>query len=266
MKKTVGISLLACGLLLAGCGNESAKETASKQEETKATSGSGENSQVQEELKAKIVDEASYVKYDADIDFTTASYFAVVENTSKVPVDITEMTVTFTDKEGTVIGTNESSSIWMSPQVLKPGQKTYVSTDLDIDVPADQFGKAELNVTPMPTTDTVKSLPIEGDSGTFNGNTLHVDGKVKNTSKKQTDYITVAAAIYTMDDKFIGTTYGQVDSPLNADASVGFETWNDDIPAAKVPQQFNYEVLAYMYPSMEQEGVMGEDGDGEVTE
>ncbi|MED3974630.1 FxLYD domain-containing protein [Priestia megaterium] len=266
MKKVAGIALLSCGLLLAGCGNETAKETSTKQEETKTTSGSGENSQVQEELKAKIVDEASYVKYDADIDFTTASYFAVVENTSKVPVDITETTVTFLDKEGTVIGTNDSSAVWVSPQVLKPGQKTYLSTDLDIDVPADQFGKAELNVTPMPTTDTVKDLPIEGDSGTFNGNTLHVDGKVKNTSKNQTDYITMAAAIYTMDDKFVGTTYGQVDSPLNAGASVGFETWNDTIPAANVPKQFKYEVLAYMYPSKDQEGVMGEDGDGEVTE
>ncbi|MGR9544823.1 hypothetical protein [Priestia megaterium] len=57
-----------------------------------------------------------------------------------------------------------------------------------------------------------------------------------------------------------------MDPPLNAGASVGFETWNDKIPADKVPDQFDYEVLAYMYPSYDQEeGVAGEGGDGEVT-
>jgi hypothetical protein len=267
MKKAFGLTLLACGLLLTGCGNEKASTTNQAQEETKGTEGEGANSsQPQEELKAKIVDQVSYVFTDPYMETTTASYFAVVQNKSKVPVDITEMTVTFLDKQGTVLATEESSSIWTSPQILKPGQKTYLSADTDLDIPVDQFGKAELNVTPTYTNDTVKELPIEGDSGKYDG-TMYVNGKVKNTTKKQTDYITVAAALYSKDGKFIGTTYGQVDSPLNAGASVGFETWSDKIPADKVPDQFDYEVLAYMYPSYDQkEGVAGEGGDGEVTE
>ncbi|NGY75656.1 hypothetical protein F6Y02_02645 [Bacillus megaterium] len=52
-------------MLLAGCGNEKISTTNQAQEETKGTTGEGANSsQPQEELKAKIVDQVSYVFTD----------------------------------------------------------------------------------------------------------------------------------------------------------------------------------------------------------
>ncbi|NGY79992.1 hypothetical protein F6Y02_36530 [Bacillus megaterium] len=81
MKKSFGLTLLAFGMLLAGCGNEKISTTNQAQEETKGTTGEGANSsQPQEELKAKIVDQVSYVFTDPYAETTTASYFAVVQN------------------------------------------------------------------------------------------------------------------------------------------------------------------------------------------
>ncbi|MGE6894488.1 FxLYD domain-containing protein [Priestia flexa] len=239
------IGLFAAGIL-AGCGQETVSDKP-KEAVEKATE-STEKEVKEAEVKFDLTGEASYPIYNDVMEETNVSYFAEITNTGEVPIDVTDANVTFTDKEGTVIGTSDSSNVWASPHVVEPGKKAYLSTDATIDGTVDTYGKGELTLAPVEAIDAVEELPIEGNTGKVD-KYIYINGKVTNTTNQDTDYVTIAAGIYGKDGKFVGSTYGQIDTLLKPDASVGFESNAFEIPYENIPPEFDYEVLAYTYPS-----------------
>ena len=273
MKKSLGIALISCGLLLSGCGKE---ETVSKEEQVEqakqAVRDSFDAEQAEQErqakenakIKIKTVDEVNYPFYDDIMEVNSVYYAAIIENTSKKTVDVSEISLAFLDKKGTVIGSGDSSSVWVSPSVLKPGQKAYVLNESEINSAVEDYDKTEVTFSPEITEERAKKLPIEGESVDGDEDTIFLNGKVTNTSDVPTDYITIAAALYDKNDKFVGVTYGQVQDTLNPKNSVAFQTDAHNFTGHIKGELDRYEVFAYMYKWPE--GTAGEGGDGEVTE
>ncbi|TYR81128.1 hypothetical protein FZC66_04490 [Priestia megaterium] len=232
--------------LLAGCGQETASDTPKK--EVGQTKGTADSEVKEAKVRFDVTGEASYPMYSDVLEKTSVSYFAEITNTGDVPIDVTDATVTFMDKDGTVIGTADSSNVWASPRVVEPGKKSYLSTNEDIDGTVETYDKGELTLAPVEAIDAVEELPIEGNTGKVD-TYIYVNGKVKNTTNIDTDYVTIAAGIYSKDGKFIGSTYGQIDTLLKPGSSVGFESNAFEIPYENIPPEFDYEVLAYTYPS-----------------
>jgi hypothetical protein len=248
MKLKLLTSVLTLGILLVGCGNEAVNDASKEKEKTEQTVGSSQKEVKEAEMSFDVTGEVSYPIYNDVMEETNVSYFAEITNTGDVPLDVTDANVTFTDKDGTVIGTSDSSNVWASPHIVEPGKKAYLSTSETIDGTVDTYGKGELTLAPVEAIDAVEELPIEGNSGKVD-TYIYINGKVKNTTETETDYVTIAAGIYDKDGKFVGATYGQVDTLLKPGASVGFESNAFEIPYENIPPEFDYEVLAYTYPS-----------------
>lgn len=261
------IGTLAFGLLLAGCGKDEAvdktvNESSSSVHETQEQAQAEEAAKQNAKIKISTVDEVNYAHYDNIMDENSVYHAAVIKNDSKETVDVSSISIAYLDKKGTVVGSDDSS-VWVSPKVLKPGQKAYVMDEAGIDVPFEQYGKTEVTISPEVTEERAKNLPIEGEALSGDEDTIFLKGKVKNISDTPTDYITVAAALYDVNDKFVGVTYGQVQDTLNPKNSIVFQTDSYNFTAHLKNDLSHYEVLAYMYKWPE--GTAGEDGDGEAT-
>lgn len=242
MKKILG-SLLALGLL-AGCGNEKVSETPKEEENVAAV----EKEEKPVKLSVDIVDEASYT-YEDDTELM-GNYSAVIENKSDIPVDVSNITVTYENNDGNVIGSSTNSTVWVSPHVIEPGQKAYVMNETDLPIASsDDFKSAEMTVTPKETTEKAIELPIEGALLTADDNSvfLRMLGKVKNTSDTPLDHVTIAAAIYDKNDKFVTVSYGQVQETFNPNQSVPFQTDSPWQNFGKLQEPERYEIFAYMY-------------------
>ncbi|MEH7087445.1 hypothetical protein ICR95_20985 [Priestia megaterium] len=262
MKKIVGVTLLACGLLLAGCGNETAKETASKQEP--------KNETTQKEVKSEDIKitnkEETYYTYDDDYTGEKqASYSATIKNESKENIDVSAINITYLDKKGHVIGSSDDSTAWVSPSVLAPGKIAHIRNQIDLD-PEDELGKAEMTISPEVTDVKVVELPVTGEMLDANEDEtfLVLRGQVKNNTKEATNDITIGAAVYDKNNKFLTTLYGQIGDTLNPGQKVAFEANSPFLNFNKMTQPNNYEFFAYKY--VYPEGTAGEGGDGEVTE
>jgi len=271
MKKVAGIALLSCGLLLAGCGNQVSKEEDTKEAKQEAVKNYFDAKQAEEEreakenakIKIKTVDEVNYAHYDNIMEVNSVYYASIIQNTSKKTVDVETISVAFLDKKGTVIGSSDSS-VWVSPTVLKPGQKAYVMTEGDINAPVEDYDKTEVTFSPEITDERAKKLPIEGLSIDNDEDTIFINGKVTNTTDVPTDYVTIGAALYNDKGKFVGVSYGQVQDMLNPKNSMVFQTDSYNFAAQIDGLVKNYEIFAYTYKWPE--GTAGEGGDGEVTE
>ncbi|WP_281998698.1 FxLYD domain-containing protein [Priestia flexa] len=271
MKKKLLIGTVAFGLLLAGCGkDEAADKTVKANGSSSGVNKTQEQAEMSDEeiakrnakIKISIVDEVNYPHYDNIMDENSVYHAAIIKNDSKETVDVSSISIAYLDKNGTVVGSDDSS-VWVSPSLLKPGQKAYVMDEAGIDVPFEEYGKTEVTISPEITEERAKNLPIEGEALSGDEDTIFLKGKVKNTSDIPTDYITVAAALYDVNDKFVGVTYGQVQDTLNPDNSKAFQTDSYNFTAHTKNDLSHYEILAYMYKWPE--GTAGEDGDGEVT-
>lgn len=256
------IGTLAFGLLLAGCGkneavdktvNESSSSVHKTQEQAEAQAQAQADYMAEQNAKVKLTNKehVSYTYHDEDMDETKANYSAVIQNDSKKTVDVSEINIAYLDKKGIVIGSSTSSSVWVSPKILMPGQKAYINAEADISVVSpDEFAKAEMTISPEITDSKNKELPIDGEAMAKHSDTIiGLNGKVKNTTKKPTDYITIGAAFYDKDNKLVTVTYGQVDSALNPGQSIPFTTDSPDLNLENITVPTHYEMFAYMYPS-----------------
>lgn len=261
------IGTLAFGLLLAGCGKDEAVDTTAdktsngvhktqEQVQSQAEKEAKENAKI----KIKAVEETSHSFYDEIMEQNSVYYAAVIQNDSKKVVDVSSISIAFLDKQGTVMG-SASSSVWISPEVLEPGQKAYISTTNEISGKPENYEEAKLTVSPEITERRTKALPISGVALDSDESNIYVKGMVKNTSKNPTDYITIAAALYSADKKFVGVAYGQVQDTLNPDNSEAFTTDTPNLNGVDRPA--NYEMDAFMYEWPKE--TAGENGDGEVT-
>ena len=262
MKKAIGISLLACGLLLAGCGNEPAKETASKPEPKQEA--------VKKEVKPediKITNKEE-IYYTYDDDYTgekQASYSATIKNDSKENIDVSAINITYFDKQGNVIGSSDDSTAWVSPSVLAPGKIAHVQNQIDMN--ADyELGKAEMTISPEVTDVKVVELPMSNEALDANEDQtfIFMRGQVKNDTKEATDDISIGAAVYDKNNNFLTTLYGQIGDTLNPGQKMSFKAESPFLNFNKMTQPDHYEFFAYKY--VYPEGTAGEGGDGEVTE
>lgn len=262
MKKMLGVTLLSFGLALAGCSNDTEKETT-----TKPTTNN-ENKVDKEEIinneNLKITNKNEVFHTFNNEGEKKANYSAIIQNDSKEVVDVSEISVTYLNKDGSVVGSTVDSTAWVSPSVLKPGEKAYVSNETDIK-PTDEVDKVEMSITPEPTVERAKEIPVTGEVLDVSGeNTfMSLTGQVENTTKKQTNNGTVAVAIYDKDDNLITTAYGQLDT-MNPGQKVPFEAQSPYLNFNTVTKPDHYEFFAYSYEYPE--GTAGEGGDGEVTE
>jgi len=272
INKVLGITLLSCSLLLAGCGNQVSKEEETKEAKQEAVKNYFDAKQAEEEreakenakIKIKTVDEVNYAHYDNIMEENSVYYASIIQNDSNKVVDVTEISLTYLDKKGTVIGSGDSSSVWVSPTVLKPGQKAYVLNESEINAPVEDYDKTEVTFSPEITDERAKKLPIEGLSIDNDEDNIFINGKVTNTTDVPTDYVTIGAALYDDKGKFVGVSYGQVQDTLNPKNSMAFQTDSYNFAAQIDGDIKKYDIFAYTYKWPE--GVAGEGGDGEVTE
>ncbi|MHC8969205.1 FxLYD domain-containing protein [Priestia aryabhattai] len=271
MKKKMLIGTLAFGMLLAGCGKEQAtdktvNETSNgvhktqEQAESQAQAQAEEAAKQNANIKLKTVEQTSHSFYDEIMEQNSVYYAAVIQNNSKEIVDVSSLSIAFLDKKGTVMG-SASSSVFISPEVLEPGQKAYISTTSEISGKPENYGEAKLTVSPEITERRTKVLPISGVALDSDESNIFVKGMVKNTSKNPTDYITIAAALYSEDKKFVGVAYGQVQSTLNPNNSVAFTTVTPNLNGIDRPANYAMDAFMYEWPKE----TSGNDGDGEVT-
>lgn len=263
MKKMLGVTLLSCGLALAGCSNDTEKETT-----TKPTTNNEQQVDKKEEVKPenlKITNNNEvFHTYESDGE-KKANYSAIIQNDSKEIVDVSEINVTYLNKDGTVIGSTVDSTAFASPSVLKPGQKAYIINETDLS-PTDEVDKVEMTITPDITAERATELPVSGEvldvneSNTF----MFLRGQVKNTTKAPADDVSVGVAIYDKNDNLITTAYGQVQDTVNPGQKIPFEAQSPFLNFNTVTEPDHYEFFAYSYKYPE--GTAGEDGDGEVTQ
>lgn len=263
MKKMLGVTLLSFGLALAGCSNETGKETTTKPTTTNENKVDKKEEVKPEDLKITNKNEVFHT-YESDGE-KKANYSAIIQNDSKEIVDVSEINVTYLNKDGTVIGSTVDSTAFASPSVLKPGQKAYIINETDIKS-TDEVDKVELAVTPDITAERATELPVSGEVLDVNeDNTfMSLTGQVKNTTKTPADDVSVGVAIYDKNDNLITTAYGQVQDTVNPGQKIPFEAQSPFLNFNTVTQPDHYEFFAfsYKYP----EGTAGEGGDGEVTE
>lgn len=264
MKKMLGVTLLSCGLALAGCSNDTEKETTTKPTTTNENKVDKKEEEVTpENLKITNKDEVFHT-YESDGE-KKVNYSAIIQNDSKEIVDVSEINVTYLNKDGTVIGSTVDSTAFASPSVLKPGQKAYIINETDIN-PTDDVDKVELAVTPDITAERATELPVSGEVLDVNEDNTFISltGQVKNTTKTPADNVDVGVAIYDKNDNLITTAYGQVQDTVNPGQKLPFEAQSPFLNFNTVTQPDHYEFFAYSYKYPE--GTAGEDGDGEVTE
>jgi hypothetical protein len=263
MKKLFGVALLSFGLALAGCSNDPEKETTTKPTTTNEQQGDKKEEAKPENLKITNKDEVFHT-YESDGE-KKVNYSAIIQNDSKEIVDVSEINVTYLNKDGTVIGSTVDSTAFASPSVLKPGQKAYIINETDIK-PTDEVDKVELAVTPDITAERATELPVSGEVLDVNEDNTFISltGQVKNTTKTPADDVSVGVAIYDKNDNLITTAYGQVQDTVNPGQKLPFEAQSPFLNFNTVTQPDHYEFFAfsYKYP----EGTAGEGGDGEVTE
>jgi len=263
MKKLFGVTLLSFGLALAGCSNDSEKETTTKPTTTNEQQGDKKEEVKPENLKITNKDEVFHT-YESDGE-KKVNYSAIIQNDSKEIVDVSEINVTYLNKDGNVIGSTVDSTAFASPSVLKPGQKAYIINETDIN-PTDDVDKVELAVTPDITAERATELPVSGEVLDVNEDNTFISltGQVKNTTKTPADNVDVGVAIYDKNDNLITTAYGQVQDTVNPGQKLPFEAQSPFLNFNTVTQPDHYEFFAfsYKYP----EGTAGEGGDGEVTE
>ncbi|MDR0128705.1 FxLYD domain-containing protein [Priestia megaterium] len=263
MKKMLGVTLLSCGLALAGCSNDTEKETTTKPTTTNEQQGDKKEEVKPENLKIVNKDEVFHT-YENDGE-KQVNYSAIIQNKSKETVDVSEINITYLNKDGTVIGSTVDSTAFASPSVLKPGQKAYIINQTDLK-PTDEVDKVEMTITPEITAERATELPVSGEVLDVNeDNTfMFLRGQVKNTTKTPADDVSVGVAIYDKNDNLITTAYGQVQDTVNPGQKLPFEAQSPFLNFNTVTQPDHYEFFAYSYKYPE--GTAGEGGDGEVTE
>lgn len=238
-------------LMLIGC--ESKMDKSPNEDKVIQQQASGKNVEkmpTEQRPSLKTEEETSYILYNSDIHHNAISYFAVIKNESGKSLDVSQINISYTDKDGDVIGSNDSSSIHVSPYILKPGQRGYVSAEINVDVAYNKYGSASMTVSPVITSGKVKSLPIDKHwMKTEDNHIVYLNGKTKNTTDKPLECITVGAAIYGNNDEFIGTTFDSKKITLNPGQSISFESISPKISDQDLSKVKRYEVRAYAYSS-----------------
>lgn len=245
------VGAFASILMLIGCGSKIEKSsTEDKIVQQKASVKNVEKIQDGQRPSLKTEEETSYILYNSDIHHNTISYFAVIKNESEKSLDVSQINISYTDKDGDVIGNNDSSSIHVSPYILESGQRGYVSAETNVDVAYNKYGNVNMKVSPVITSGKVKSLPIDKHwMKTEDNNIVYLGGTTRNTTDKPLKYITVGAAIYGNNDEFIGTTFDSKKIMLNPDQSISFESTSPKISDKDLSKVKRYEVRTYAYSS-----------------
>jgi hypothetical protein len=201
-------------------------------------------------VSLKTEEETSYILCNSDIHHNAISYFAVIKNESERSLDVSKIKISYTDRDGDVIGSNDSSSIHVSPYILEPGQRGYVSAETNVDVAYNKYGTVHMTVSPVITSGKVKRLLIDKHwMKTEDNNIVYLNGKTKNTTNKPLEYVTVGAAIYGNNDEFIGTTFDSKKVSLNPGQSMSFQSISPKISDKDLSKVKRYEVRAYAYPN-----------------
>jgi hypothetical protein len=250
-------SLFAVGLalcfVLSACGE---KTTGAP---TETTTAEGENyddpsivteEQEKELKKVKVTDEKSYSFIEPILEENAASAYAVITNNSEYDVDLSEITVTFKKKDGTVAYVAESGEIDVAPYILKPKQKAYMSVGVTLDIKPEEYGEADIKLAPTIAIDEVETLPTEKGTLEPGENKVYVKGIVKNDSKENVDVFFIGAGLYDAQGEFLATTFLHGDTPLSPKDKVGFESYTPDLPTEIVNKVKEYKVSASYYPEI----------------
>lgn len=256
--KKFGLSVLALalGFTLTACGEKKTTETA-----TETTTAEGENyddpslaleAQEKDFKKVKVTEQKSYSSIDPYTEETDVSAHAIIENKSELPMDLSEVTVTFKKKDGTVAYVAESHEVYMAPYILKPGEKGYVSVDTPLDIDPQELGDTDIKISPTVAIDDVKSLETEKETLNPEENRLSIKGIVKNNLDETVDDgPSIGAALYDAEGNFLATIVDGSDTPLSPGDSVGFDAYTVDLPAEVVQKVDSYKVSAIHYIDIE---------------
>lgn len=242
MKRALSILALSTIILAACNGNGATQKTKQKP----APEEEHAQDMPSQEVNVEVVEQKSYAFVDESSDSPTLSTFAVIKNTSEIPVDISMTSVDYFDKEGGVLGKSEQGT-QPSPYILEPGEIGYVEVWEPADV-RDTFGEAKVNVSAYSAAFDIAVLPTEkidikiDDSGSWTD--LKITGVVKNETKTEAKGADIAAALYDKDGKFLAVMEGSVEDVIAPGQSVAFELHNPEFPGDVMKQVAKAKVIA----------------------
>lgn len=248
------VALLLC-FILSACGSsqESATDTTNDSTDTTDTNNQGENYEDPEKelKKVKVTEEKSYSFIEPILEENAASSYAVIENNSEYNVDLSEITVTFKKKDGTVAYVAESNEVYVAPYILKPKQKAYMSVGVNLDIDPKDFGGADIKLSPAVSVDDVKTLSTEKETLDPIDNEVYVKGIAKNNTKDNIDVFFIGAGLYDEQGNFLASTFLHADTPLSPGDKVGFESYTPDLPTEVIQKVKTYKVSGSYYPDPE---------------
>lgn len=250
------INICILSIALAACSEKELSDgkRLSSKENNESSQIKSEPNQIAD-VEITTINQVSYA-FQSILDSNKVSFSAIVKNETNETIKLDKIVITYTDKEGKVVGIS-SGLTYAAPYILKPGQISYIQSDDTIDVTPDQFGKAELLITPeIVRNNKVEMINIENDKMIVeNGNDeeklygrVSIKGMVINNSKGIADITLIGAALYDENDTFLGTTFGSTESMLKPAQSVGFDTSSNDMPQDVLAKVKKYEVNASYYP------------------
>ncbi|MBU8852920.1 hypothetical protein C2I27_19350 [Priestia megaterium] len=253
MRKLSFLMLLLFGTIFSGCSNLEL-QTSDEEYTDEDTSTEEVDTELNENPKLKTTDEVSYAtktEFSKDV-----QHYAVIKNTGEVTADLSNVVITYTGKDGSVIAMDEVP--YIAPYILKPNQEAYVMSSAIIDVEPEEFDKAEMTVSAIATGDNMvemvdtsnTNMTIESEQ-TAKTSDVIVSGKVKNNLKDKTDIILIGGALYDEKDNLVATTFDKVESLLDPNQSVGFESSVQDVPMEALLKVKKHKTNASYYPDFE---------------
>ncbi len=242
-----GSTILSMGLVLAACSNDEASTSKNSSSEEQTGSGNQQTESAQDEAKVKVVDKKFYVWTDESIgDMEQLSMYAMIKNTGKTTVDISNFRITSLDKDGSVIQTDTSSSTLgrsFAPSVLKPGQVSYIGLKVDPNIPNPEIKDIKVDVNPTVVDDGLVNLTeLEVKSEKVNidlddwGGTADVTGLLQNPSAKEAFNVEAGAGVFDKDNNFLGAFFLSSDETitLGPKQSTGLQLGVPGFPSSEV--------------------------------
>jgi hypothetical protein len=196
--------------------------------------------------KLEVADKAGYAWKDS-IGVVYAHSAFVLENTGKVPVNITDLQLNLEDTSGGILTT--VSLVSARPSIVEPGETAFVGEDTLLDEIKDPalYKQTSINFSFEAAQRTAIHLELSNvKGGPFKG--IYDGYKVTGYVKNQTDTLqkgaALAAGFFDKDGKLVGVTNSTISVGINSGSQAGFELIFDGVPLDVLKRIQSFEVKA----------------------
>lgn len=244
MKKTLFV--LSIVSLLYGCSNEDAADQPAEEVSN--------NAEVIEEetpieVEASVTDKISYTYTSPFTDQNMLSAFAVIENKSDVPIDLTgAVSIDYFAPDGSVIGKSDMGTDPI-PSILEPGESGYVEV---YEMPGEnvEVGEITVNTSPVeaftevPDKLATGDVQIKLDTTSFQTPVFNVTGNLINDTDVEIAGASITGAMYDSNGKFLGVLQNGIDDTIAPGQSVAFELFDPKVSVETMQQVSEVKVIA----------------------